>query len=285
MHMRGSIFARYYRKTDITSAVFDGYRCSRKRENTQKQFFTFCERQIYMKMVKSSGERRKHYIGCYVDQQTRTLPYGQLNDNTMTNDKCVSHCCSFLDDATYMGTQAGYQCFCTNVTNTNNFVQINNPADCHVDCGGHPGETCGGFWTLSVYKIECLTDTTSATYSPTTSYIPSVTTDITTESTTGVVKSTRTPTVTVTDRCSECPRASCLQINSTIWTTVELSEKLELLKNAISINKKETNSYKATKTSANDPRKSSRNIGIVGVIVLVVPVIFVIVMDIQSIFK
>lgn len=167
-----------------------------------------------------------------------------------------------------------------------------------------PSEYYGSICTFAVYagfdlssstlqqmsKIsECLTDTTAATNSPSTSYTPSVTTEITTESTlpstTDLLKSTLTPTVTVTDRCSECPLASCLQINSTIWTTVELSEKLTLLRNAISINKKQTNSYKATKTSAYDPRKSSRNIGIVGVIVLVVPVIFVIVMDIQRIFK
>ncbi|VDI62672.1 Hypothetical predicted protein [Mytilus galloprovincialis] len=220
----------------------------------------------------------KQYMGCYVDQHPRTLPYGKLNDNTMTNDKCVSHCCSILDDATYMGTQAYIQCFCTNVTNTDNFA-LSPPTECNMDCGGNPGETCGGSYRLSVYKIECVTDTTVDTYSPSSSYIPSVTTDITTESTTDVLTST------VADRCSECSCANCLQINSTVWTTEELAEKLTLLKNAISINKKETKSYKATKISAYDPRKSSRNIGIVGIALLIVPVIFVIVMDIQRIFK
>ncbi|XP_071160801.1 uncharacterized protein [Mytilus edulis] len=234
----------------------------------------------------STSEKGKQYMGCYYDQATRTLPYGKLDLSYMTNDLCESHCCSFLNDATYMGTQAWYQCFCTNVTNNASFVQ-RDPDDCNMACGGNPGETCGGSWSLSVYKIECLTDTTAATNSPSTSYTPSVTTEITTESTlpstTGLLKSTLTPTVA--DRCPECSCANCLQINSTVWTAEELYEKLELLRNAISINRKETKSYKATKTSAYDPRKSSRNIGIVGVAILIAPVIFVIVMDIQRIFK
>ncbi|CAG2186170.1 unnamed protein product [Mytilus edulis] len=230
---------------------------------------------------------RKQYMGCIVDQASpRTLPYGKLDLSTMTNDLCESHCCSFLRDATYMGTQAWSQCFCTNVTSSDNFVP-RPPTYCDMPCNGNSSEVCGGSWSLSVYKIECLTDTTIDTYSPSSSYIPSVTTDITTdsttESTTDVLKLKLTSTVA--DRYSECSCANCLQINSTVWTTEELAEKLTLLKNAIFINKKETKSYKATKISAYDPRKSSRNIGMVGIALLIVPVIFAIVMDIQRIFK
>ncbi|CAG2219496.1 unnamed protein product [Mytilus edulis] len=236
-------------------------------------------------------------MGCIVDQASpRTLPYGKLDLPTMTNDLCESHCCSFCVtlltwELRYMlktkpNVYAWSQCFCTNVTSSDNFVP-RPPTYCNMPCNGNSSEVCGGSWSLSVYKIECLTDTTIDTYSPSLSYIPSVTTDITTdsttESTTDVLKLKLTSTVA--DRYSECSCANCLQINSTVWTTEELSEKLTLLKNAISINKKETNSYKTTKTSAYDPRKSSRNIGIVGIALLIVPVICVIVMDIQRIFK
>lgn len=74
-----------------------------------------------------------------------------------------------------------------------------------------------------------------------------------------------------------------MQTKHTVWTEEELAEKMYLLRNVISIDKKQTYLYKATKNSAYDPRKSSRNIGIVGVIVLVVPVIIVVIMDVHRI--
>lgn len=74
-----------------------------------------------------------------------------------------------------------------------------------------------------------------------------------------------------------------IQINNTIMTVEELTEKLSVLRDAIYIDKKDTYLYKTTKMSAYDPRKSSRNIGIVGVIVLFVPVIFVVVIDVHRI--
>lgn len=46
----------------------------------------------------------KRYIGCIVDQSERTLPYKRLDSKAMTNNKCASHCCSALDDATFSGT-------------------------------------------------------------------------------------------------------------------------------------------------------------------------------------
>lgn len=82
-----------------------------------------------------------------------------------------------------------------------------------------------------------------------------------------------------------CPCANVLSFNITLLTKEELVKRLKLLKSIISVNKKETNRYKGTKKSAYDPRKSSRNIGLFGVIVLVFPVIFVVVIDIQRIFK
>lgn len=76
-----------------------------------------------------------------------------------------------------------------------------------------------------------------------------------------------------------------IQISNTLMTEEELTEKLSVLRDAISIDKKETYLYKTTKMSAYDPRKSSRNIGIVGVIVLFVPVILVVCIDVHRICK
>lgn len=117
------------------------------------------------------------------------------------------------------------------------------------------------FYIIISELSECSPETTIPSYLPTTS-IPNVTTESTL-----VVNSP----------------SNCLQINNTVWTEEELAENLYLLRNTISINKKETYLYKATKKSAYDPRKSSRNIGIVGVIVLVVPVIIVVIMDVHRI--
>ncbi|CAG2238357.1 unnamed protein product [Mytilus edulis] len=53
-------------------------------------------------------------------------------------------------------------CFCSNVTNTDNFV-LRDPAtgkDCDMVCDGNQNEMCGGEWSLSVYRIDCSTDTT-----------------------------------------------------------------------------------------------------------------------------
>lgn len=91
-----------------------------------------------------------------------------------------------------------------------------------------------------------------------------------------------TSTATVARNNSVCSCPHCLQINDTVWTKEEIDERLTLLKKAISVNKKETNLYKATKRSAYDHRKSSKNIGICGVVVLALPVIFVIVIDISK---
>lgn len=95
-------------------------------------------------------------------------------------------------------------------------------------------------------------------------------------------KQTDTSTATVARNNSGCSCQHCLQINDTGWTKEEIDERLTLLRKAISVNKNETNLYKATKRSASDHRKSSRNIGICGVIVLVLPVIFVLAIDISK---
>ncbi|VDI25880.1 Hypothetical predicted protein [Mytilus galloprovincialis] len=158
-------------------------------------------------------------------------------------------------------------------------------------CGGNSDDICGGTYRLSLYRIECSSDTTVLSFPQTTSDRSTVIQEVTTESTVAANSPYTTSLAQFTlmssvgSNNSVCSCANCMQINNTVWTEEELTEKLLLLRNAISINKKETNLYKATKMSAYDPRKSSRNIGIVGVIVLVVPVIFVVVMDVQRICK
>ncbi|CAG2257586.1 unnamed protein product [Mytilus edulis] len=202
-------------------------------------------------------------------QVIRTLPYGKLDMSTMTNDICASHCCSFLGDATFSGTSAWYQCFCSNVTNTDNFVP-RSLSDCYMACGGNPGEMCGGSWRLSVYGIDCSSTTFVATPKQrlvTTSEIftmittrPSIMSDkstmmstnlttrshistLITELTTEITKPACLESTTdkpqldlqagVASNYSLCSCADCLPSNNTTWTLEEIANKVTLLKNAI----------------------------------------------------
>lgn len=63
---------------------------------------------------------------------------------------------------------------------------------------------------------------------------------------------------------------------------VHLSAYLAKLKNEISVNLKNTNSYKATKLSAGDTRESSKMMGLIGIVVICVMLFFLISTDIMK---
>ncbi|CAG2209401.1 unnamed protein product [Mytilus edulis] len=343
-----------------------------------------------------------------MDRHDRTLPYGGADyHGQLTNDLCLSHCCSFLDDATFMGTEAGFQCYCSNVNNTDAFVLPRFDDACDSPCDGNSSEICGGGWRLrcsdSTEAISPLTaneiytvtqyvypntemttypenkdstpswtpeiatrlsigtdsittniestekpvktsTSTFSTISPTTGDIittiyppktktiftvtpyvqqdaelttykenadstPSVTPEITarsdigTDSLTTNNKSTEKPVMTFTStfstfspitgniisevegNVSYCSCTNCVSKNQTFKTESELEKRLVNLRNLISINKKDTNLYKRTKQSANDPRKSSRYLGVGGVIVMSLPVMFIVSIDILKILN
>ncbi|CAC5375119.1 unnamed protein product [Mytilus coruscus] len=259
-----------------------------------------------------------------MDRPDRTLPYGKADyKGQLTNDLCLSHCCSFLDDATFMGTEAGFQCYCSNVTNEVAFVVPRFEDTCNSPCDGNSSEICGGGW-----RLRC-SDTTEAIYLLTANEIYTVTThvnqnaEITTypenidstpswnpkittrleigtdlfttnnEYTEKPVKpststfSTFSPTtgdiISANGRnVSLCFCAICLSKEHTFLTESELEKILVHLRNLILINKKDTNKYKRTKQSAYDSRKSSRYLGIGGVIVISLPVMFIVSIDVLN---
>ncbi|VDI41972.1 Hypothetical predicted protein [Mytilus galloprovincialis] len=183
----------------------------------------------------------------------------------MTNSMCATHCCAFLNDATFMGTENRKECYCSNATNNATFVESES-TDCNTLCVGNSNEFCGARFRLSLYRIECTPDTTVTGCPPTFVNRSTIIPEVTTKS-------------NVTAQSPSTINVNGIQIDNTIMTEEELTEKLAVLRDAISIDKKDTYMYKTTKMSAYDPRKSSRNIGIVGVIVLFAPVIFVVVID------
>jgi len=83
---------------------------------------------------------------------------------------------------------------------------------------------------------------------------------------------------------STCTRTCSCQSNQTL-SNEELLDKITKLKTEISVDRKNTSKYRNTKLSATDNRKSSKNLGILGIVVLVIPVLLVITNDVLTALK
>ena len=82
------------------------------------------------------------YIGCYVDDESRDLPYGPKTggyDHFSCNTACQGY--------RYFSLQASGQCFCGNAYSTQpQYVEKSDS-----ECGGHRG--LGGSWRNSIFRI------------------------------------------------------------------------------------------------------------------------------------
>ena len=81
-----------------------------------------------------------------------------------------------------------------------------------------------------------------------------------------------------------CTRTCSCQSNQTL-SNEELQIKIAKLKTEIAVDRKNTSKYRNTKLSATDNRKSSRNLGILGIVVLVIPALLVVTNDILTALK
>ena len=110
--------------------------------------------------------------------------------------------------------------------------------------------------------------------------------DTTVLTTTEMKSSTFLPTTDLLPNgaCIElCP---CQSVNTYhILSSEELQIRIKELKNQIAVDKKNTNSYKNTKHSLPDSRPSSRNLGIVGVILLIIPLVLMLANDCTRILE
>ena len=110
--------------------------------------------------------------------------------------------------------------------------------------------------------------------------------DTTVLTTTEMKSSTVLPTTDLLPNgaCIElCP---CQSVNTYhILSSEELQIRIKELKNQIAVDKKNTNSYKNTKRSLSDSRPSSRNLGIVGVILLIIPLVLMLANDCTRILE
>ena len=64
----------------------------------------------------------------------------------MSIEKCIKICRNA--GFKFAGLQEGNKCFCGN-----NYGKYGKATNCIIKCKGNPHETCGGFWSNSVYKI------------------------------------------------------------------------------------------------------------------------------------
>ncbi|CAG2238355.1 unnamed protein product [Mytilus edulis] len=179
-------------------------------------------------------------------------------------------------------------CFCSTVARSENFVPTNDPDSgliCNISCSDNQSEICGGFWSLSAYKIETKEQTNNSALatifwsanntslstdnknaattdhtnvSGTTSVLPPVTTTsvLPPVSTTSVLPpvTTKSQLTIGSNICAcSCANSYYLPMNRTLLTEIELAEKLLALTKDIVVNRIETSLYKNTKISAYDP--------------------------------
>ena len=87
-------------------------------------------------------------IGCYVDQNARSLPIFQFSSTNNTISSCVSSCAKAGN--TYAGVE-GNECWCAKSSP----VLVSAPSsDCNKPCSGDTWATCGGDWRLNVFKAS-----------------------------------------------------------------------------------------------------------------------------------
>jgi hypothetical protein len=91
------------------------------------------------------------YLGCFADGNPRIL--SSFQSRRIMNDpkSCVDLCAT--QGMPLAGVQYGFQCFCGEslVISEDAGRQVEDKR-CNMKCSGNPFLTCGGSWTMQVYK-------------------------------------------------------------------------------------------------------------------------------------
>jgi hypothetical protein len=96
-----------------------------------------------------------YYEGCYADEANRDLWAG--NGSAGSVEACASFCQEYYTP--YFGVQNGGQCYCGYSYGT-----YGTSTGCTVKCSGNPGETCGGAFANSVYRVQYDVQPLTVTY-------------------------------------------------------------------------------------------------------------------------
>ncbi|KAK4569587.1 hypothetical protein LTR86_003350 [Recurvomyces mirabilis] len=94
-----------------------------------------------------------NYMGCYTDPGpgTRTLN----GNSTYYDAPSVEGCANFCANYTYMGLEAGGECYCGN-TLDNGAALADCQNECYQSCEDGGSERCGGYFRLSLYQLNGL---------------------------------------------------------------------------------------------------------------------------------
>ncbi|CAM9245846.1 unnamed protein product [Sphacelaria rigidula] len=85
-------------------------------------------------------------LGCFVDAKSRVLTGRRIEDSTMTNKECAALCEGF----TFFGTEYSDECYCG--SDDDDPTRLGD-GTCDRPCAGDLSATCGGRWSISVYKF------------------------------------------------------------------------------------------------------------------------------------
>ena len=96
------------------------------------------------------------FMGCYKDQDPRSLAVAMGSSTSQTISGCVGQCAKA--GYSYAGIESGNECWCSN----NPTLDAAPASDCKAPCSGDGWSTCGGDWRLSVYKAAAAPSPTAS---------------------------------------------------------------------------------------------------------------------------
>ncbi|XP_052104625.1 uncharacterized protein LOC127737762 [Mytilus californianus] len=209
------------------------------------------------------------FIGCYWNDDNNTL--SDYYPPVPTTIQCFLQCISANKGYTYAGTQmVPLTCVCgKSIVNQ----RIQSSIDCNMPCPTMSGDICGGHFRLAVYNI-------------------------TDESIPIIISQKGTTTLPTSPKQADnldcmCPCSFTSgkwdflkEINTTKDQLIDIlkSDVNELQQN-LTIDVKATSAYKNTKRSASDRRTSSMLMGLVGGIIICIPIVLIIWSDIMHILN
>ncbi|KAL7783416.1 glycoside hydrolase family 3 protein [Trichoderma ceciliae] len=93
------------------------------------------------------------YLGCFSDNETRTLPGNQASPaiDSNTPQACGNLCGSH--GYRYAGVESGNQCFCGHAILPPGGSPIPE-SSCNYGCEGNSTLMCGGYWTINIYEVD-----------------------------------------------------------------------------------------------------------------------------------
>ena len=101
--------------------------------------------------VDLTASKKFAYIGCGKDNiGGRSLTGARLEQEDMTNEKCVDYCIS--NGFSIAGTEYSTECYCGNSIPQDRAPIEGLMGDCFMPCGGNEDENCGGTGQISLYK-------------------------------------------------------------------------------------------------------------------------------------